>query len=245
MRYGLSHHGNCCVGLWMLNESGGEAAKRSPASRTVADATYTASGITYRAVGPSGAIPSAITTDGSSGYVALPDMGTQIVATTTPQSWSYWFHAPSDITSASSVTYLMGSTSGQFIWLGASTGTLTGEVVTVGNGLGNNTGWGSLTITAGWHHICLTFNGTTHTGWTLWLDGVPFAPGLSASGGCPGLTTSGAGFRLGNNGTTFYTVTTVAAVAVFSHQLTPAEVLKIYAAGKNGYPLFSDHEGHY
>jgi hypothetical protein len=230
--YGDAQKGNCLIGEWPLDESGG--LEGHCYSGRVGPAIFTASGLTFGAVGPSSYLPRAITTDGVAGYVSLPDMGTLLVATTTPQAWCFWFHTPTDITSASAVTYLLGGTLGGAIWLGSSTGTLANEVVTVLNGSGANTGFTSFTITAGWHFLVMTYDGTADS-WTCYLDGVSVGTKVSAGGGCPGLTTSGNSYRLGNNGTTFYTVLTVAAVSVFSHRLSQAEIVRYLQAGKNGF----------
>lgn len=236
MTYSQSHHGNCCVGLWLLDESGGLAAKVSPVSRSV-DATYTATGIAYGMVGPSGAIPRAIQTDGAAGYVTLPNLTT---LTSGPQTWVMWFEAQADITSASAVNYLTGQvTSGAGLRLGSSTGTLTNEVASILDGAGNNTGWTGFTITAGWHSLIFVYDGTAN-GWTFYLDGTATGSKISAGTGAAGFVGGGNAFRIGNNGTTFYTVTTVAAVAVFSHQFTPGEACRIHSAGaRNGYTLLT------
>lgn len=238
MTYPLTHHGNCCVGLWMLNESGGLAAKVSPPSRTV-DATYTATGITYGLLGPSGPIPRAIQTDGVAGYVTLPNL---ITLTSFQQTWLMWFEAQADITSASAVNYLTGQvTSGAGLRLGSSTATLTNEVASILDGAGNNTGWTGFTIPAGWHFLVFAYDGTAN-GWTFYLDGIAVGTKISAGTGAGGFVGGGNAFRIGNNGTTFYTVTTVAAVSVFSHQFTPSEVMRTYVAGiRNGYPLLPTH----
>lgn len=238
--YGDALIGNCLVGLWPLDESGGLQA-RSYSGRTLGMGAYTASGITYNVVGPSSALPRAIATDGVAGYVSLPDMASHLL-TTTPQSWCFWFYTPTDITSASSVTYLLGSTGGQAIWLGASTGTLTGEVVAVLNGAGANTGFTTFTIVAGWHFLVMTFDGAADS-WTCYLDGVSIGTKVNAGGGCPGLTTSGNTYRLGNNGTTFYTVLTVAAMSVFSHRISHAEIARYFQAGRTGFRVGGRHLG--
>lgn len=239
MRYGDLLVNWSLSSVWPLDESGGLIA-RQYRGRNANPAAYAASGVTFGVTGPSAAIPRAITTDGVAGKVTLPALG-GLATNAIPQTWCAWSYNASAITSASAASWIFGSgTSGVTpLALGSATGLLTNEVVSLANTDGHpdrRTGWTGFTIPAGWHFHVITYNGT-QGGWRYYLDGIDITRMggsiIHSVSGCVGFTSS-ATFTMGVTSGTAFSAVTVAAPAVFWCALTPAQIARMYQAGKAG-----------
>jgi hypothetical protein len=90
---------------------------------------------------------------------------TQINLTTTGfQSFSFWVYLPTDTDSTSGLNLAIGINNlYNFIGFGASTGSLTNEVITLSVEPGRRYGVASITLLAGWHHIAAVWTGSNYT----------------------------------------------------------------------------------
>lgn len=218
-----------------FDEASGTTAE--DASSNNRDGAYTAAGITYQATGPSAGIPYAITTNGSTGYATGPSIGGSL-GSTQAQSWEIIFYTGSSISSASGATWLVGSSVNNrwIAALGSATGSLTNEVISIGDGDSTRrTGWSGITIAAGWHHLVLTYSGSQN-GWLAYLDGQEVVADL---GGTKIANSSGA---FGQSGTVIprvgghftssnqFSAVTAAWLACYDSTLSSARVAAHYAA---------------
>lgn len=242
MRYLDVIGGDLPHGLWLLDEPSGATLARCSAGKAGV-ATYIGSP-TLGVRGPSGAIPRAISTDGVNDEVQLPATMAGF-ASGVPQTWEIWANSSSDLHASSGGKTLFGAQDATFQGLGIGgdyTGSLTNEVVTVGNdrgGVDDRTGWSGPTIVAGWHHHALVYNGSQHS-WRYFLDGAEWeqtragVSKLTSSGGAFGLVGTAVTFTLSRHSTAFYGWAGLAAAAVYTRALTPAMIARHYCAGRNG-----------
>lgn len=223
------------VGLWLLDEASGATA--SEAGGPAGDATYQGASIGYHTSGPTPAIPYGITTTGaSSGYIQLPSLTGLFGGASTAQSYELWFRRSGGVTNATTRLSIFGSETNNTAPLmgGSSTSDLSGEVLTVFNDAGGNsdrTGWTTMSLDGNWHHIVVTYSGT-QGGWTLYVDGVTAGTITQSSGGAFGLLGS-ATYYLGRSRISSgaeYDAIDVAAVAIYSSELSSTEVAENYDA---------------
>jgi hypothetical protein len=214
------------VGLWLLDEASGTTAANQVGGG--APATYSAAGIAYHAIGPSDEIDYGITTNGSSGYVTLPDLSASL-GTTHAQSYEVWVSA-GPVSSATARINLWGAggAAAEFpLLLGAFSAYLGNEVAGHGSADPDRTGWTSFSIAAGWHHLAATYSGT-QDGWVFYLDGSATGTKASYSGGSLGMV--GSALHLGRYSTT-YSAVSIAAAAVYDTELSASSVSAHYEAG--------------
>lgn len=231
------------IAAFMLDDGGGTTA-RLALGRCGADGTYTATGVTYGAFGPSAHIPRAVTFDGVAGGLTLPGIGAAVQglsSSTSSQAWSAWVYSSTAIDSTTTAKWVFGTTTSGFapMALGSATGSLANEVVTVvcdAGGAGRRTGWSGFTIPAGWHHHALVFDGTQN-GWTYYLDGydITLVGGskISNLGGCLGFDGTHT-YTVGVTSGTAFSVLTAAGLCIAGTH-TPAMLSRIVSAGLNGF----------
>lgn len=219
------------AGVWLLDDPGTTTLARGRGP--TGDATFAASGVTYRRPGPSPHIPLAVALNGSAGHVTLPAALSSTSWLNGTQTWEAWASFGSDITGSSGEAPLLGSgtASNWALNFGDSTGALTSEVICAAQGSGR-TGWTSFTVLAGWHHHVITYAATANL-WTYYLDGVARGTKVSASGGAGAMSTS-ATYYVGRQ-LSVYGAWSVAAVAVYPRTLSQAQIQANYKVGRWGH----------
>lgn len=230
--------------LWMFDETGGTIARgqgRTPNN----NATYSATGVTYRRPGPSAAIPYAVGLDGTAGVITLPAYFGPAATNGQRQSWEVWANDTVTRTLSSGPTTLIGSTDTNNTWPlrlgGNSTGSLTNEVAAIANDVdatGTRTGWTGFTIPAGWHHHVITYSSARNS-WRYFKDGaeITLTAGttkVAAGGGCAAFLGT-ATYTIGQvQGSVFSTWAGIAALAYYTIELSPLRIAANYTAGMGG-----------
>ncbi len=95
--------------------------------------------------------------------------------------------------------------------------------------------------TTNWHHLVLTYNGATMTGY---VDGLPTGSVASDTTLAAGPYTVGTGIGAGNNGASFfsYSSTKIDEVGIWSRALSPAEIVDLYNGGAGDQYGYSFHD---
>lgn len=161
--------------------------------------------------------------DGTDDYVAFTPTG---LGTSQAQTWEFWYKDDSTIDSSTTPASYVGSDTNTYgIGFGAVTGTITGEVVTAftwdGTGGLRGQGWTGFSITAGWHHHCLTFSGSSN-GWNYYLDGVDTGTIEQASAQAVGMVNNG--YKIAGFGASRYVMDGFAKMAVYDSQLSQSTI---------------------
>jgi len=157
------------------------------------------------------------------------------------KSLSIWIRPSTTITTSSSIEMVMtmfDDSANSFLALGASTGSLTNELISLSNSTGGQTrtGWsptGGETIPNGsWTHIGLSWDGSKYI---IFYNGQPKSVSFGTSSGHVPLANNDA-IRIGTGGTstTNFFGGDIANVALWSESLTDAQMLSVYSSGHNG-----------
>ena len=151
----------------------------------------------------------------------------------TPQTVAFWLKPTAAITAASSNGVIMdfendAAAGNAFGWAGGFAGALTSETVTIAGNSSVNDTYIRDTISADWHHLVVTGNGTV---WNqFYLDGVPVTTYLVGSGAAVSnvAVTIGGGMYAG---TPYYFAGSLDDVRVYNRALSAGEVKQLYNLG--------------
>ena len=219
------------VGYWGFQELSGTSAADEVG--TYGDATYTDSP-RLGVPGPnpnSNGLQYAVETDGISSRIEIPVI--DALGTAQAQTLEMWVYQPVSFApaQAGNSRLVIGSNNPDHVpmMMGTISTSIANEVL--GGYAGSSARWGmkSEEISAGWHHIVFTFNGTNNSQWA-YVDGQP-AKYVQTSGTNTGFPNT-AQLLVGDDNTLGDYKVRVAALSVYDKVLSDAEILAHYEAGR-------------
>lgn len=220
----------------------GSGAFAMDAANKAGDGGITASNVTYSGSGPSPELQKSLAFRTTS-LVTLPaTFDDALTSTSMPQSWEIWAECWTQVVPATTYVPLIATQNSAWpLMIGNISGTWADEVITTQSGAGSGlTMWrgANFVIQPGWHHYVVTFNGTTHTGWNCYMDGINVEQmGLYkdlATGGATGFASSQGytyslnGYNSGARGCA------VRGFALYTRELRAADVMERYKLGLGG-----------
>ena len=167
-----------------------------------------------------------ITFDGSDDYIDASALNSGTV-----YSFSFWLNLSSNVTSVTGPNTVF-AVSGNYhgVGLGAITGSLTGETLTILEAGSPRTGLNA-TITAGLHHVAGAFDGSN---WTIYLDGA--AQTVIEAGTHAAMTIDSTGLFVGTRQDQSIDIDNhdMYDFRLYSDELTSSEVTYLYNKGASG-----------
>lgn len=218
----------------------GSGALAMDATNKVGDAGITASNVVYSGSGPTPELQKSLCFRTTS-LVTLPaTFDDALTSTSMPQSWEIWAEMWTEVAVGSTFIPLIGTQNSAWpLMLGNASGSYS-EIFSIASTNSVWTYWekSGFVLQPGWHHYAITFNGTTHTGWNMYLDGVNVertgmtksAVGAGSTGfaASQGYTYSVNGYNSGARGLA------ARALTLYTRELSPVDVMNRYKLGHRG-----------
>lgn len=228
-----------CIAHYPLDETSGTTAAEVT-GRGAGNASITASDVVYGGGGPSPALKRSMSFRTTSLVTMPATFDDLLTSTSMPQSWEIWadFYRPYSL--SSTFLPIIGTQNTAFP---LATGNVSGsfsELLTISSSSGNWTYWEKtgFIIPAGWHHYVTTFNGTTHSGWKMYLDGqnvedLGFTKNILGAGSTGFASSLAYTYSLNGYNSTA-TGCALRAFSLYRRELSSADVRLRYQAGKSG-----------